>query len=67
MSYTVIKSFHDLTDKNGGNYHFYSVGDTYPRRGKKPGEKRIKELLGADNAQGTPLIKEKENDKPRKD
>lgn len=65
MSYTVIKSFHDLTDKKAGNYHFYNVGDAYPRRGKKPSETRVNELLSDENAQGTPLIKE--NDESGKD
>ena len=58
--YRVIKKFADLTDykkiKEGKIYHEYSVGATYPRQGKKVDEKRIKELLGAENARGEPLI-----------
>ncbi len=58
--YRVIKEFADLTDykkiKEGKIYYEYSVGDTYPRQGKKVDEKRIKELLGAENARGEPLI-----------
>lgn len=58
--YRVIKEFADLTDskkiKEGEIYHNYSVGDVYPRQGKKVDEKRIKELLGAENARGEPLI-----------
>ena len=58
--YRVIKEFADLTDykkiKEGEIYHEYSGGDTYPRQGKKVDEKRIKELLGAENARGEPLI-----------
>lgn len=58
--YRVIKEFADLTDykkiKEGKICHEYSVGDTYPRQGKKVDEKRIKELLGAENARGEPLI-----------
>lgn len=58
--YRVIKEFADLIDykkiKEGKIYHEYSVGDTYPRQGKKVDEKRIKELLGAENARGEPLI-----------
>lgn len=58
--YRVIKEFADLTDykkiKEGEVYHNYSVGDVYPRQGKKVDEKRIEELLGTENAQGEPLI-----------
>ena len=58
--YRVIREFADLTDskkiKEGESYHNYSVGDVYPRQGKKVDEKRIKELLGAENARGEPLI-----------
>lgn len=59
--YKVIKAFSDLTDfktvKEGKIYHNYSVGDIFPRQGKKANEKRIKELLSSENAQGEPLIK----------
>lgn len=58
--YRVIKEFADLTDskkiKEGELYHNYTVGDMYPRQGKKVDEKRIEELLGTENAQGEPLI-----------
>ena len=58
--YRVIKEFADLTDskkiKEGELYHNYSVGDMYPRQGKKVDEKRIEVLLGTENAQGEPLI-----------
>ena len=56
----VIREFAGLTDskktQDGEIYHNYSVGDVYPRQGKKVDEKRIKELLGAENARGEPLI-----------
>ena len=58
--YRVIKEFADLTDykevKEGKIYHEYSVGDIYPRQGKKVSKKRIEELIGAENARGEPLI-----------
>lgn len=58
--YKVIKAFSDLTDfktvKEGKIYHNYSVGDIFPLPGKKANEKRIKELLSSENAQGEPLI-----------
>lgn len=58
--YKVIKAFSDLTDfkavKEGKIYHNYSVGDIFPRHGKKANEKRIKELLSSENAQNEPLI-----------
>ena len=42
--YKVIKAFSDLTDfktvKEGKIYHNYSVGDIFPRQGKKANEKR---------------------------
>lgn len=60
MSYKVVKLFDDLQD----DAYRYQVGDTYPRKGLKPSEGRIKELLGSKNLQGEPLItkvtKEKE-------
>ena len=59
--YKVIVAFHDLQDakvtKGGAFYHFYNVGDIYPRIGFDPGAERIKELASSDNAQGKPLIK----------
>lgn len=52
--YKVIKFFTDLHDKD----HPYSVGDTFPRAGITVTEKRIAELAGSKNRQGTPLIEE---------
>lgn len=58
--YKVIKGFADLTDfknvKEGKIYHNYSVGDYFPRQGKKVSKNRIQELIGTENAQGVPLI-----------
>lgn len=51
--YKVIKAFTDLHD----NDYPYRVGDMFPRLGIKVSEKRLKELSGSDNKQGTPLIK----------
>lgn len=51
--FIVINAFLDLKD----NEHLYEVGDAYPREGLEPSEERIKELLGADNLQGQPMIK----------
>lgn len=62
--YEVIKEFYDLTDgkpvKGGEIYYKYSVGETYPRKGKKASKARIEELSGTENKLGTPLIKETE-------
>lgn len=59
--YEVVKGFHDLQDaketKTGLIYHWYDIGDMYPRKGYSPSAARIEELAGADNAQGTPLIR----------
>jgi hypothetical protein len=52
--FKVIKYFTDLQDKN----YAYNVGDTFPRRGVKVTDARIKELSGKQNKQGVPLIKE---------
>lgn len=54
MSYEVIKTFTDLTDKNFG----YVLGDTYPREGLEPTQERIAELSGDKNKRGISLIKE---------
>lgn len=71
MAYRVIKAFKDGQD--GG--HIYYIGDEYPRQGSKPTKERIDGLLGTDNKQGMPLIKElpevveeptKVEEKPRK-
>lgn len=55
MKYKVISYFEDLQD----NKHSYNKGDTYPRKGLKPSEERIAELMSADNKQRKPLIEEK--------
>jgi hypothetical protein len=57
--YKVVKHFTDLQDDN----HAYNTGDTFPRKGFKVDEKRIQELLGNDNKQGTSLIKRAKNTK----
>ena len=63
MAYKVIEMFTDLHDDN----HRYEVGDSYPRRGHKPSETRIAELMSADNRRGTALINEvKTKKKPKK-
>lgn len=62
MTYEVIKPFHDLQDgkntKGGAIFHFYDVGDVYPRKGgPTPSSFRVDELSSSQNAQGTPLIR----------
>jgi hypothetical protein len=62
MTYEVIKPFHDLQDgkstKGGMIFHFYDVGDVYPRKGgPTPSSFRVDELSSSQNAQGTPLIR----------
>lgn len=57
--YTVIKYFVDLQDDN----HEYNVGVKFPRGNKKVSKKRLDELAGSDNKQGTPLIKKVEEPK----
>ena len=52
--YKVIKAFTDLHD----NDYPYSVGDPFPRLGIKVSDKRLRELSGSSNKQGTPLIRE---------
>lgn len=52
MSYVVIKKFTDLQDNN----HVYNVGDSFPHIGISVTEKRIAQLAGNKNRQGTPLI-----------
>lgn len=54
MAYRVIKAFKDGQD----GMYIYKIGDEYPRKGAKPTEDRINGLLGTDNKQGVPLIKE---------
>lgn len=53
MAYEVIRYFEDLQD----NSHPYNEGDTFPRSGLSVSDTRIKELLGSENLQKTPLIK----------
>lgn len=52
MSYKVIHYFNDLQDCN----HPYEVGDVFPRLGMNVTDERLKELSGANNKQGRPLI-----------
>ena len=52
--YRVIKYFTDLQD----NDFAYNVGDIFPREGKEVTPDRIKELSGAENRRGIPLIEE---------
>lgn len=52
--YRVIERFKDLKDGE----HLYEVGDSYPRRGKKPSKARTAELLSSDNRRGRPVIEE---------
>ena len=59
--FKVIKYFTDLQDKN----YAYNVGDTFPRKGVKVTDARIKELSGKQNKQGVPLIKEVEQEKKK--
>ncbi|WP_163183333.1 hypothetical protein [Neobacillus sedimentimangrovi] len=59
MAYKVIQSFSDLQD----NGYVYNAGDSYPRYGYKPTEKRIQELLTVNNKAGQVFIKEVENKK----
>ena len=54
MAYKVIKAFTDMQDNNFA----YNVGDEYPRKGMSVLPSRIKELAGAKNRQGCPLIEE---------
>ncbi|MFR2776766.1 MAG: hypothetical protein ACLTBR_13150 [Anaerostipes sp.] len=54
--YKVIKDFTDLHDMD----YSYHVGNIFPRDGISVTEKRLKELSGNNNKQGTPLIKQVE-------
>ena len=60
--YKVILRFADLQDSS----HVYEAGDVYPRKGVKPTQKRISELLGASNKIGAPLIEKVVEKKPAK-
>ena len=57
--YKVVKMFTDLQD---GDW-LYEVGDTFPRSGAKVHPRRIAELIGENNKQGVPLIKQIEEKK----
>lgn len=61
--YEVIKYFVDLQDGD----HEYNVGVKFPRGNKKVSQKRLAELSGSDNKQGTPLIKKVEDTKANKE
>jgi hypothetical protein len=52
MKYVAACKFRDLKD----NGRIYEKGDTYPRRGLKKDEARIKELSTNANKSGKPLI-----------
>lgn len=60
--YIVIEDFHDLQDEN----RHYAVGDTFPRDGFGVTPNRLAELSGRDNLRGRPLIKEKDEPKPKR-
>lgn len=59
--YKVIKFFTDLQD----DLHPYNVGDEFPRKGVTVSQKRIDELLGNKNRQGTSLIATVADDVPQ--
>ena len=63
MKYRVTEFFTDLQDGD----HPYDVGDTYPRKGLKPTEKRIEELSSGKNLRGVPLIVAEEKSKTAPD
>lgn len=50
--YKAITRFEDKTDK----FHIYEENNPYPRKGLKPNDARITELLGDGNDAGRPLI-----------
>lgn len=58
--YKALIAFTDLAD---GKYR-YKAGDTYPRAGYTPTEKRIKELSTTENKLGEPVIEYIESEKP---
>lgn len=58
MTYRVIEGFYDLQDPEGGSFHLYNKGDTYPREGLVPTQERIADLLGCGNARRSALIEE---------
>ena len=51
----MYKVIYPFLDKMDGN-HFYRVGDTYPRDGYEPEEKRINHLRAKANPTGTSVI-----------
>lgn len=67
--YKAIADFVDLKDNN----HKYTAGDQFPRKGYKPSDNRLAELLSNENMRGTAVIaevkpeeKEAPVDKPKK-
>lgn len=52
MTYKALTYFEDLQD----NRFKYHTGDVYPRVGFEPSEKRIAELLSANNKRGCAVI-----------
>ena len=60
MTYRVTKMFFDRQD----NFYRYLAGDTYPRPGLVPTEKRIKELASGRNRLHVQLIEEVEEEMP---
>ncbi|MGT2951593.1 hypothetical protein BU202_08215 [Streptococcus cuniculi] len=58
MSYKVIRSFADGTDKGADypNGFLYSVGDVYPRSGYEPSEDFLQSLLNGRNTTGSIFI-----------
>lgn len=61
MKYKVIKRFKDLED----NLHVYEVGDEYPHKNAATSDKRIAELLSADNKMKQSLIERVEETKKK--
>lgn len=60
MMYRVIEYFTDLQDDS----YAYSVGDTFPRKGIKVSEDRLKELSSPNNKRGRALIEAVKVEKP---
>lgn len=60
MAYRVIKYFTDIQD----NGYAYKVGDTFPHKGFKVSEDRLKELSTKNNRRQTPLIEKIEEKMP---
>ncbi|MCQ9215094.1 hypothetical protein MU448_12175 [Streptococcus sp. O1] len=58
MSYRVIRSFADGTDKgaNHPNGFLYSIGDIYPRNGYEPNKDFLQSLLDGTNTTGSIFI-----------